>query len=731
VSGERHVIGGIDQLLQVRLLGGFRVERADTGHYLPDWPRRSAKTLTKLLATHPGHALHREQIIDVLWPDVDPQAGLNSFGKALHAARRVLEPDLPRRQDSVYLRLTDCMLVLNTERVRVDVDVFEQLADDAMRLGDVAAYQAALQAYHGELLPEDRYETWCEDRRSSLAEKYLRLLVGLADVYERTGACNEAADRLREVLKHDPMREAVHRQLMRLYARMGTPDQAVRQFHLCAEVLHRELGLRPQPETVSLYEMIRSNQLPADLGLARMPDPARMPGLAQMPDLAQTRAPVGGLVPNPDPFVGREAFLQALSSQLMRRDDARVGLVAISGERGVGKTRLLSELAGRVTERGAVVLRGGSGAHAGQFFCGAFAVALEDHVARLPAAERGDVARRYPALARLVPSLRAGIPVQDPAGSLRDFHLEVLPSIAQLLTELASSAPVLLVLGDLDELDATGLDLVRYLAHLAANVPILMVGSLRDPYGEAGSQARSMVDSIIREQIGHQFELRCLSRRATAQLVQALLPGADVAGDVLAEIYEQSRGNPRFVREIVRGIRGKRAEPGSDPRDVSRASASLPARALALSALRLSVTDKAVHRVLDLVASTGQDEISLGQLRAAAAKLEPPLSAPVLFDALDRALRMHLLEERDGGYAFRHPVVRAALYDSLPRHRREEFRAALAAPVRTAGAEPVIRPELASSGRRNRSDGRGHEAGIAVEYPPGMLGGQASGAIGE
>jgi DNA-binding SARP family transcriptional activator len=675
----------MDQLLQVRLLGGFRVERADVRRYLPDWPRRSAKTLTKLLATHPGHALHREQIIDVLWPEVDPQAGLNSFGKALHAARRVLEPDLPRRQDSVYLRLTDSMLVLNTERVRVDVDVFEQLANDAMRLGDIAAYQAALQAYRGELLPEDRYETWCEDRRSSLAEKHLQLLVGLAAMYERTGACNEAADLLRAALKHDPMREAVHRQLMRLYAWMGTPDQAVRQFHLCAEVLHREFDLRPQPETVSLYEMIRSHHLPMDLGAAPMPE------LARPPDLARPQASVGGLVLNPDPFVGREAFLQALSSQLMRRDDARVGLVAISGEPGVGKTRLLSELAGQVTVRGAVVLRGGSGAHAGQFFCGAFAVALEDHVARLPAAERGDVARRYPALARLVPSLRAGIPVQDPAGSLRDFQPEVLASIAQLLTELASSAPVLLVLGDLDELDATGLDLVRYLAHLAARVPILMVGSLRDPYGEAGSQARSVVDSIIREQIGRHFELRCLSRRATAQLVQALLPGADVAGDVLAEIYEQSRGNPRFVREIVGGIRGKRAEPGSDHHDVRRASPSLPTRALALSALRLSVTDKAVHRVLALAASTGQDGISLGQLRAATAKLEPPLSAPVLFDALDRALRMHLLEERDGGYAFRHPVVRAALYDSLPRHRREEVRAALAAPALTAGAEPVIR----------------------------------------
>ena len=97
--------------LRVRLLGGFRVERIDAGQAVSDWPRRSAKTLIKLLAVQEGHALHREQIIDVLWPKVDAESALNSFGKALHVARRALEPQLPRRQDSAYLRLADGMLV--------------------------------------------------------------------------------------------------------------------------------------------------------------------------------------------------------------------------------------------------------------------------------------------------------------------------------------------------------------------------------------------------------------------------------------------------------------------------------------------------------------------------------------------------------------------------------------------------------------------------------------------
>ena len=218
--------------LRVRLLGGFRVERTGVGQAVSDWPRRSAKTLIKLLAVQPGHVLHREQVIDVLWPKVDAESALNSFGKALHVARRALEPKLPRRQDSAYLRLADAMLVLNTEHVVVDIDEFEQLAEDAIRRREIAAYEAAFAAYGGELLPEDRYESWCSERRSALAELHIRLLLGMAEALERRGSYSEAADQLRDVLQRDPTREAVHRQLMLLYAWMGTPDQAIRQFHM-------------------------------------------------------------------------------------------------------------------------------------------------------------------------------------------------------------------------------------------------------------------------------------------------------------------------------------------------------------------------------------------------------------------------------------------------------------------------------------------------------------------
>jgi DNA-binding SARP family transcriptional activator len=671
--------------LRVRLLGGFGVERSDVGQAVSDWPRRSAKTLVKLLAVQPGHALHREQVIDVLWPKVDAESALNSLGKALHVARRALQPGLSRRQDSAYLRLADGMLALNTAHARVDADEFEQLAEDALRSREIAAYDAAFAAYGGELLPEDRYESWCSERRTAVAELHIRLLLGMAETLERRGSYSEAAERLRDVIQQDPTRESVHRQLMRLYAWMGAPDQAMRQFHSCQAVLRHELDLTVQPETILLYEEILASRLP----LQR--DRANGNGNGNLSQSQPVQAAANGC-----PFVGRERVIRHMFGQLLQRDGEQPGMIVVSGETGVGKTRLLDEFAIQASTQGAVTLCGGRGAHADQFACGALAVALEDYAADRSEAERAELARAYPGLARFVPSLGAGIPLPAPVPDLRDYYLGLFPSIVQFLMDLARTKPVLLVLGDLHEADAVGLDLIKYLAHLAVGTPLLMVGALRDPDIEAGAGLPQMIEAMTRERLWLRIDLHCLSRQATDQLVRAMLPSARVSHGTLAQIYAQSRGNPLFVRELVDGMNAYGSPVAADEgcQDLSWLAARLPARRRILIGMRLALMDEPLRRVLGLAAAVGATEISLSQLRAAAAALEPPVDIPVLFDALDRALRLRLLEERGEGYVFRHPVVRAALYDCLPRHRRDELRAALAAPggqsARSTGCLPGL-----------------------------------------
>jgi len=658
--------------LRMRLLGGFRVEHADMARTVLDWQRRSAKTLTKLLATCPEHALHREQILDILWPGADVDSALNSFGKALYAARHAFEPDLPRRADSAYLRLTDAMLALNTDHVVIDADKFEQLAEDALRKQDATSYESALAAYGGELLPEDRYADWCAERRNFLAELRVRLLVGLAEVLENRGACNEAADRLRAALGQDPSREVVHRRLMRLYAEMGTPDQAVRQFRICEDVLRRELGMAPQPETVSLYHNILGNRVPSQSSAADH-DPSRTD---------RNRAVVNRHLPVDDeatlvrPFVGRDRVIQHLCGQLARGTQRGAGMILLTGEAGIGKTRLLEEFAVQAGRQGAAVLCSGRGAHAKQFACGMFAVALEGYAASRPAADRNELAGRYPALARFIPSLgTSGEPVLAHGG----YHLDLVPAIVRLLTDLGRKQPVVLVMNDLHDADPFSLDLIRYLAHLAVQRPWLIVAAVREEEVEAGSELRRLIEGTTREGLCLRIELCCLSRRDCDQLVRALLPGTRAGDDLLARIYQRSRGNPLFVGELVRQLseRGDPAFAAGDQNESWRATARVPAPVRALAAMRLAAMDETLRRVLELTAASGAAEISLAALCTGTAALEPPVSDAALLDALDQALQTRILEERSGGFAFRHPLFRSALYEGLSQHRRDQFRAAL------------------------------------------------------
>jgi DNA-binding SARP family transcriptional activator len=669
--------------LRVTLLGGFRVGRADTARAVCDWQRRSAKTLTKLLATHPRHALHREQILDILWPGADIDSALNSLAKALYAARHAFEPELPRRRDSTYLKLEDAMVVLDTEHVVIDADRFEQLAEDSLRRRDITAYESALAAYGGELLPEDLYETWCSERRDSLAELHIRVLLGIAEELERCGAYNESADRLREVLREDQTREEVHRRLMRLYAEMGISDQAVRQFQLCADVLKRELDLAPQGETVTLHNEILASRITH-----------RNSALTHVRKPAESRRAPAVKLSGAGPFIGREQVIQDLCRQLMRGPGSGSGMILVSGEAGVGKTRLLEELAAEASRLGALVLWGGSGAHAHQFACGPFAVALEGYAASRSEAERNELAHHHPPLARFVPSLGMRSQGATVAADPGDHHCDLIPAIVRLLTDLARAQPVLLVMGDLHDADSSSLNLLRYLAQLAVKRTWLMVGAAREEELAAATELRPMAEAMIRERLCQKIDLDCLSRQDCDQLVQALFPCGDIDAELAEHIYELSRGNPLFVEELVREMReGSGLVPGpGDRHESSGAGARVPPRVRALTATRLAGMDETLRYVLGLAAVAGTAEISLSLLRTGAAALEPPVCDAALFDALDRALHMGLLEERRRGYAFRHPLVRSALCEGLSWHRRDQFHAALGVRDGSSPRRMVIGP---------------------------------------
>jgi DNA-binding SARP family transcriptional activator len=246
------------QRLAIQLLGDFRVTVGSRAIDEREWRLRKARSLVKLLALAPRHRLHREHIIDRLWPDMGPEDGANNLHKALHVTRRILEPDLPPRRASSYLRLHHDLLLLEAPGgLWIDVEAFQAAATEAHEGRTPQAYREALRLYTGDLVPEDRYEDWAIAYREWLSGLRVTLLVELAGVQEQTGAFSAAIDTLQQAVASDPVHEEAQGLLMRLLVQTGRRHLALRQYQALQAALQRELDAEPDARLQALYEDIR------------------------------------------------------------------------------------------------------------------------------------------------------------------------------------------------------------------------------------------------------------------------------------------------------------------------------------------------------------------------------------------------------------------------------------------------------------------------------------------
>jgi len=277
--------------------------------------------LVKLLALAPGHRLHREQAVDLLWPDSGRRAASNSLRSTLHAARKVLDPAVGER----YLASEDESLVLCPGGdLWVDVDAFEEAAATARRTKEPATYRAALDLYGGDLLPEDRYEQWTEGRRVELQQLHLALLVELAGLYEERHEHELAIEVLRKVTAEEPTSEEAHVALMRLHALSGRPERALAQYERLRDTLSRGLGTQPAASSRRLRDEIATGEFARPV-----PSPTSAPREGS-PDAKKHNLPA----PRTS-FVGREREMVEIKRLL-----AMTRLLTLTGAGGSGKTRL-------------------------------------------------------------------------------------------------------------------------------------------------------------------------------------------------------------------------------------------------------------------------------------------------------------------------------------------------------------------------------------------------------
>ena len=310
--------------VRVWLLGGFRVRVGSRTIPQDAWRLRKAAALVKLLALSSGHRLHREQVMDVLWPDSGRRVASNNLRKTLHAARR----NLDSTAGSGYLASEDESLVLCPGGdLWVDVDAFEEATAAARRSREPAAYRAAIDLYAGQLLPEDRYEEWAEPRRDELRSLRLALLVELAGLYEERGEYASAVEALRRVVAEEPTNEDTHAGLMRLYALSDRRPQALAQYERLRQTLFRQLATEPGATTRHLREEIAAGSLTLT--------PPTGPPLEELSDAGKHNLPA----PRTS-FIGREQEMVEIKRTL-----AMTRLLTLTGAGGSGKTRLALEVA--------------------------------------------------------------------------------------------------------------------------------------------------------------------------------------------------------------------------------------------------------------------------------------------------------------------------------------------------------------------------------------------------
>lgn len=307
--------------VQIRLLGTFEISMGDRTITSDAWRLQKSAALVKLLALAPGHRLHRDQVLDLLWPDLEPGAAANNLHYSLHVTRGLLGP-----HSSLVLSLKDGILTLRAAgRLHVDVDEFDALADEARRTGDPAICRAALAVYVGDLLPQDLYEDWLAIRREALRSRYLSLLVDFSRLSIAAGDLVGGMEALQRAVRAEPGLEEAHVELMRLYARVGQRQRSLRQYRQLEQALE-ELGVEPESASRNLYEAIRDGHVP-DMPVA-LPPLARTPvGRHNLP------APISS-------FVGRDR-----ESDEIKRLLRETRLLTIVGPGGVGKTRLAMKVA--------------------------------------------------------------------------------------------------------------------------------------------------------------------------------------------------------------------------------------------------------------------------------------------------------------------------------------------------------------------------------------------------
>jgi DNA-binding SARP family transcriptional activator len=619
--------------LTIRLLGAPDVQVAGSPLVLNNQKARAL--LFYLAATGRPHT--RDHLAALLWSESSDSDARHSLRSDLYRLRQAL------RQGGADKALSGDgeSIVLRPAEYKCDVIRFRQLVAEASE----GSLSEAAALYRGSLLEgftlgdAPLFDEWFRLEESALSRTYLQVLDQLAARAESRQAWPDAISYVQQIVQLDPLSEDAQQRLINLHVRRHAIGSALRQYQQFEAVLKQELGIAPSAETRALIDeaLRRRHAAPPDTAVALH---------------ASTR-------PSPiHPFVGRDqllARLQAISHDPLA---GRGVTVLVQGEAGIGKTRLVNELADRLSHESPrwVILRGSCSPFDDLLSYGPFLEAFQNAAA-------GDL---------------TGL-LTEPHASAPDTRGRFFYQVLQALRALAQNGPLVLAIDDLQWANSSTLNLFGFLATRLRHMPVMLVGTVQS--ADAIPALQRLITLGRRHGELQLLTLTSLALPAVEAWLQAVGLSATSIATLVDWLHDRSSGSPFVIGEILSQLHaegilvpageGWRLEAGRWLR--WRATFTLPETAHDLVAWRLASLSPIAHRVLDVLAVAGRPLpfALLGDL--------PDLHDDQLITALDDLVSRRLVVESDPeAYALPHHLLRETLLHRLSHIRRRMIHRQLA-----------------------------------------------------
>jgi DNA-binding SARP family transcriptional activator len=621
-----------DATLEIRLLGEATV-RAD-GEPIDAFGSSRLMELVARLVLQAGTPIDRSALAYALWPDSSDTQARTNLRHLVHDLRRAL-PDVDSHVD-----ITNAKIGWRAD-ASASVDVIEFVC-----AVESCALEAAVARYGGALLPGS-YNDDILLERQRLADHAADALRQLARASTASGEHDAVIDHARQLLTIDPLSEVAYQFLMSAYAARGERAAALRQYHTLVERLSTELGVEPSPTTQATYASL-SRSDPADAPSADAPVATR--------ELAAST------------LIGREPEWAVSRDTWASSCAGRAQLLVITGEPGIGKSRLLEELDHQAAAQSARVARSRSYPTSGRDGWGPVidwlrAPPIAAGIDRLDASSIDELGRL------LVPELGP-----TPADQLRRVD-DVDPALRRrrlleaATAALATGEPTLLAIDDLQWCDSDSLDLIGFAIRHRPDAPLLIAATMRDHEVEPTSPVAELIDALHRDGLVVSVPLEPLGPSATGDLVRQLATHT-VDDDTIERLHDETGGNPLFVVEAMR----------AGLAEVARGSMPLTPTVQAVIRSRLHRLSPEAQDLLEIAAILGRD-FSVEEL---AASSEAAFDDVV--DRVDELWRHRIIGEQRGTYDFSHDLIRAVAQAAISPARRRRLHGAAATGLATVHA---------------------------------------------